>query len=338
MPILPDTNVLLHAAFDSLSVARYALDKAVEMTQPVIIERNVRDEAFAVLRARSKKLELQFDLSPTLSQFLNRAGFEAREAAPSDWEALPVNRQDRHVARAARHYGARLVTSDVKLVVQCRGCGLDAVLPWSLITELDPTRPYDREHLRISTLSLNEGSIFLRFQPGGWQRVPGINRVLEITHLGVLSFDVGPQEWLLQSIAGNEARLPFNLGTEGAVTICLNYKTAAGSQRMSIGLQTLKFGEVEAHRTWNGWQAPLRVPAFSQLGHGVYRHVVVSPQRVKRDTWTALASIPDGAPDPFSANVLETILSQINLKCLRWWKRKSEGWHQWYPGLYGPLR
>src|SRR5699024_2016144 len=132
--VVIDTNVLLNATFVDDSSSRYSLEQLNRLGFSLVIDQAIEDEAKLVLRRLRIKLGLQYDPVEVFRAYLKRSRILSLPRAAL-FRSRYINKADHHVIGAAVHYGAWVLTGDIKLSAQCKGLNISTRLPWDAIME-----------------------------------------------------------------------------------------------------------------------------------------------------------------------------------------------------------
>jgi hypothetical protein len=307
--VIPDTNTWLDAAFWPDSVARRAIATLQANGRPIIIEELIENEALKILAKRRIELSLSFDPGEYFKAFT--AGF--LHVPASDLVPVKVNTADKPVARAAVHYKATILTQDAPLVVaECLADNISAQFPWNIIVAQGAAPPVE-EILRIAQPSRRIGTIFARVTPGGWLGVKGVGEftVADVEHIGRLWFDSSGEEWVFDGV--QSVRMKFSAAGKGQSLICATYDLpSSGNGKIILRAfspqskerDTRTFVTLKKLKTDGG-----QVRVGSSLGgqaywNGYVRHLTVSPEGMSGEKWKPICDIPDAAPNPLNAAVL----------------------------------
>lgn len=323
--VVVDTNVLLNASFISDGSARYAITQLGDLGFSSVIDGAVEEEAVAILRKLRIKLALPFDPVGGLQSFIRHAKILVLPRAAL--HVVPgVNRADRHVYSAAKHYGAWILTGDVELAAQSFSGGIPARLPWDVLMETatrekkDPPLHYV---LRFIGISAERGFIFGRVIPGNWAGMKSVGRftVCEVENVARLLYDSDAGQWVF-AVAGKQvAKANCPLEKDEHWTVCGSYVVSSGKGNATLRAfstngktihTSIAFGDASFHNR----------PGRASFGHSVIeadhwngwiRKIVVAPKSMTKNAWRALRHLPESAPDPTSGNVLEAALRKVTL-------------------------
>lgn len=320
-----DTNVLLNASFISDGSARYAITQLGDLGFSSVIDSAIEEEAIAILRKLRVKLALPFDPVGSLHSFIRRAKILVLPRAALH-VASEVNKADRHVYSAAKHYGAWILTGDVELAAQSLSLGTPARMPWDVLSETATRKKKElplNYVLRFIGISARNGFVFGRVIPGHWAGMHGVGRftVCEVENVARLLYDSDAEQWVF-AVAGKEvARATCPLATDEHWTVCGSYEIGSGG-----GNATLRAFSTSGKAINTSVALPSvsfhNGPGSVSFGHSVIkadhwsgwiRKIVVAPRSMTNKAWKALRLIPESAPDPASGNVLEAALRQVTM-------------------------
>jgi predicted nucleic acid-binding protein len=310
--VLPDANVWLDAAFWPKGVAARAVAFLRTQSIPVILEEQIEDEAKKILRRRASELRLSFDPVIHFSSFTH----DFLRVPPADLIPVWVNKSDAHIARAAIHYRALLLTQDTPLIAECLSEGILAQFPWSVLASLGDTLPED-EILRVMPPGAHSGTIFVRVTPGGWKGMKNVGQftVCDLENIGHLFFDSGSNKWVFNGAQRAELDFPpaalgqsivsvtYKLPSTGTGKIVLRAYSPASGERGSSTVNTLRkikqsCGQVRVGSSLAG----------DAYWNGVIRHLTTSPEGLGAVKWKAFCEVPDAAPDPMNKGALSSAL------------------------------
>jgi hypothetical protein len=234
--------------------------------------------------------------------------------------AVRVNRADSHIARAAIHYQATVVTGDVPLLAQCLADDILAEFPWNIVVQDGETPPVG-EILRIVPPTRRRGTIFARVTPGGWAGRLDVGEftIVDIENIGRLFFNSKSEEWTFNSVIA--VRLKFPLSGQGTTIVCASYNLpAAGSGTVVVRASCQASGMLgsRSESTLKKLRADageIRVGATrtgQSYWNGSIRHLTVSPEGMSNSKWKSIAAVPEAAPNPINRDALDFALKRMS--------------------------
>lgn len=314
-----DTNVALDGTFVADGYARRAVARLRELGFRPVIDEAIEREAKGILAKLRARLNLCFEPATSFDRFLRAQGVTKLPAAPAGLGA-GVHRSDAHVASAARHYGAWVLTSDAVLASECIKSSIAVRLPWDVVAAggLAVTL---QGVIRVMPPAADKGLIFARVIPGNWagRRIAAHFTVCDVENVGTLFYAGDAEEWVFASKAGPMVRVPGPLSTNEIWVLCATYTIPA---KLNTGNVTLRAATVSGRSPSPGVAVPTvrfssTGPGRLSFGHrvdgtahwnGYLRCVVIGPQSLSGETWRAILTVPEGAPNPFDADALERVL------------------------------
>lgn len=323
--VLFDSMVLLNAAFVRDGVARRAVGALLSMGYSLCVDDTSWMDSCRVLAEKRASLGLAYDPMPVFEQYsiVNRmVHLPPSPTIPNS----SVNRSDRHLLNAATDRNAWVLTEDAPLIHQLIGSGVEVRNTWDVLYEAlageDPPLNFVG---RITPLSRTEGYIFGRIVTGGWaaRRGDGKYTICDIENVGQLYYDNSAGAWVIYLRNGLSVSLNCDLAQDEIWVVCASYRLPSTSG--SRGNVTIRSAGPTGTRK-NADATTLKSLPMSErigqvsLGHSVsgsdhfnghIRAVVTGANVISRDLWLAISSIPEGAPNPFSANVLDRALLNI---------------------------
>jgi hypothetical protein len=316
---LADANVWLDAAFSPRSVARRVVSALRSAGVPLLLEELTEREVLDVLNARRLALGLRYDPSAHFLAYVANVNCLRVPPAPPDIEVNEINRADRHIARAAVHYLASLLTGDAPLVSQCRRARIFATFPWTVVAQMAAAHPID-EILRIVPPTSQKGTIFARTTPGGWSGMTAVGTftVVDIENVGRLAFDTQTSEWLFACSLGLVVKLKYPQAGQGTTIVCASYDLNGAGQQGNIVLRAARLGSIERPvRTASTRSVLSKLPGQMRIGsslggncywNGYLRHLTVGPEGMSPQKWRAITEVEDAAPNPMNRDVLDVAL------------------------------
>lgn len=315
---LLDTNVVLDATFVADGYARRAVGRLGEFGYTAIIDDAIEREAKATLERLADRLQLSFDPKRSVDRLLDALRVMRLPAASAQSLGSGVHRSDAHVAAAARTYGAWVLTSDVVLAAECIGASIPVRLPWDVVAQGEVTLA---TVLRVMPPAADVGLIFARVIPGNWagHRIADRFTVCDVENVGALYYVGDAQEWVFETKAGATARVASNVKPDQIWVVCGTYSLPTDLHKGSVTVRAaMSHAELPGQSSVTPAH-PLRSngPGRISFGHrvdgssywnGHLRCVVIGPHTISRETWRALLTVPEGAPNPFDANALERVL------------------------------
>ena len=323
--VVIDANVLLNACFIAGGSARQAIDHLKALGFNPIIDKTIEYEARTVLHRKRMALGLWFDPRSALDAFLRYAQIMSLPGAPLQ-SCRSINKADRHVYSAAMHYGAWVLTADLEFAVQCQDLQMPVRLPWDVVME-GATRAGKNPPLelvaRYSGLSETAGMLFARGVPGSGAGMMDGRKftACDVEHVGRVFYDGSAKEWVFVLTIGGEARARCPVVPDETWTVCGSYEldrnsgrgkasVRAYSTRGTTGDSTIEVrGRFKA--SWPGKISVGHTLVGSDYWNGGIGPVVIGPRPMTGKIWRALRRLPELAPDPFSANVLEAALRRV---------------------------
>ncbi len=320
-----DTNVLLDATFVD-GMARQAVLGLRAIGLAAIVDEATWQEARVILGRLRTRLALQFDPFPYVEAFASRVGLVFVPPAPLVI-AAGVNRADRLVASAAKHYDGWLLTGDSPLIVECKSVGVEGRLPWDVIVEGENTPgqpPPDRHIVRMAPLGTTSGSIFARVTPSGWSGSThaGQFTVCEVEGLGLLYHDTARETWVFaMDSLGLRVEVASPVAVEETWAVCATYRLPGTAQRGNVSLRLGRFPDtVRSASTPTLKHIRSLDRSTVQLGsdlsgannwNGYIRAFITGTQTMSAGTWKALVAIPEGAPNPYDEDALTRALQLL---------------------------
>lgn len=320
-----DTNVLLNACFVSDGSAAYAIAQLSALGFIGVIDGAIEQEAAAILHRLRVKLALGFNPLVILESYMRQAKImllprAVRRLTPN------VNRADQHVYSAAQHYGAWILTGDIKLAAESQVLSVPVRLPWDVLIEVAIRNKKEipgNYVCRFIGISPTEGFLFGRVIPGPWAGPARVGRftVCEVEHVARLLYDLEALQWVFAVAGLHEARVSCRLTHGEHWAVCGSYKLHNGHGNASIRAFSTNGSTVHASISMNAVSFP-GGPTGASFGHsvagtdywnGYLRTIVIAPKPMTNDTWGALRQIPESAPDPASGNVLEAALRKVRI-------------------------
>lgn len=316
--VIVDTNVLLDAAFVSDGIARGAITGLLRLKFSPSIDEEIEKEALKKLSGFRISKGLVFDPAVAFNAFINEAKI-LRLPPGTPLLGTKVHRSDRHVASAAKQYGAWVLTSDAILVSQCLATGIEARLPWDVLEEALSSEGRDVNIamlFRVRNLTTRSGLIFARVIPGSWasMRLREIYTVCDVPGIGRIYYDGHSEEWAFDLEVGAKVKIFCPISANEIWAICGSYNLPDVGRSGSISIRAGRYPD----KTFAASEATLkRFRSFYQesatIGHsrigtdywnGHLRALVIGPQGMNANTWKAIVSIPEGAPNPYDSNNL----------------------------------
>jgi len=186
--VVPDCNVLLDAAFVAGGSARKSIDLLGALGHSILVDEMIQCEAVRILMDLTTRLGFTFDPLSRFDEFLRSKPAMFVPPAPPVL-GKGVNRADKHVAAAARHYDAWILTGDTTLAVEAEKIGLHARFPWDVILEFAAQQGTLNDlsnFVRFVPPTRQQGLIFGRLIPGEWAGMKGVGEftVCDIENIG----------------------------------------------------------------------------------------------------------------------------------------------------------
>jgi hypothetical protein len=182
---------------------------------------------------------------------------------------------------------------------------------------------------RVAPLNGTAGSIFARVLPGSWagRTSAGEYAICDIEGIGCLYYDTRRGEWIFELRSGPVVAIKKQLGERESWAVCATYSLPATAKRGRIALMVGSSQTEPARVSTNTLKGlahltSRRIQVGSMLNgarnwNGHMRALVVGPQPVNAETWKAIISIPEAAPNPYDANALRHSLWTLD-KFLRY--------------------
>ena len=284
----------------------------------LMVSEHFAQEASTKLAEKCAEAGVTFDALGVLRAFMHRR-VSIVENPQADALSSAVHNSDRPLVFAARHYGASVLTDDLKLVYQARASGVDAQFSWGLLSAIRP-ETLDEELFRIGPLRRERGCIFARVRPAGWAGLSNVGSfaVFDARDFGALLFDTSSLSWIFRSETGLAIKLPVGRPLTQTEVVCVCYQQIDG--RISI---TVRASDLTKSETADPQQRPPSAvqPFMLRNGqhhwNGTIRHFTTGPHTVDRHKWKLLCKLEDGAPNPGKYEILARKLVE--------WNRSSAG-------------
>jgi predicted nucleic acid-binding protein len=323
--VLLDTNVLLDAAFVRDGAARKAVELLPSLGFRLNIDMLTDREAKKVLGRYALRPELRFNPADVLDEFIRASRiFTIPPALPV--AETRVNRADRYLANAARQYGAWILSGDAPFAMECQQIGIAVRFPWDVVLEdafANGQEPELRQVIRVTPMSRDSGSIFGRVMTGAWAGTGALSRhtVCHVENVGRILYDLGNNVWVFKTPMGDSVKIECPIGPSETWAVCASYRFPDSRGEGTLLLRVAKspansLTESREATTLPHKTGPGRASFGSSLGgrdywNGHLRCIVISRHQVKAETWKAIVSISDAAPNPYDADALGMALLGI---------------------------
>ena len=317
--------MLLNAAFISDGFARKAIHALTEMGFSACCDDTSWSVAIEKLRSKRISLGLTYDPIPIFENYARSSNIVHLPPSPIE-QVAPVNPADRHLAYAARDRTAWVLTEDAHLIEQLIAAGIEVRNTWDVLyASLGGVDPPIDFPIRMTRLSRTTGYLFGRIQTGPWaaRRQEGRFTICEVENVGHLYYDNGPGQWVIDMRNGLAVSVDCEVGVGEIWAVCVSYRLPMkGGHRGNVTLRAAgPAGQRESVSETTLRALPLKQgPGRISSGHsvsgndhinGYIRVIVLGRIPVSRRLWLAITSIPDGAPNPFGADVLDDALTAI---------------------------
>jgi hypothetical protein len=323
--VVPDCNVLLDAAFVTGGAARKSIDGVATLGYPVLIEEMIKREAVKIISGLVTSLGLTFDPLLHFNSFLSSKAFLFVPPAPP-LLGTGVNQADQHVAAAASHYNAWILTADAPLAVEAEKVGLQSRFPWDVILDLAAQQGNSNNlanFTRFVPPSRQTGMIFGRLIPGGWAGMKEVGEftVCDIEHIGRIYYDTQKESWIFKLVTAVEATVRCPIVSNAPIAVCGTYSLPGTGRLGKVSIRTGSFPSTSGAATSRtltflshpspGRMAVCHTIENTHHWNGHLRTLVIGPQTMNRGTWVALIATREGAPNPYDFNALRHALSAI---------------------------
>lgn len=320
--VVLDTNLLFDAAFVREGLAQKAVLLLRELGFSPVIDGRIEEEAKQLLQKKRQKLRLAFDPQKELDAFIGRIPLLVLPHAP----VIPItgiNPSDQHVAQAASHYDAWVLTGDAPLILECEKAKINARFPWDVISE---ARRKDEPNLtledifRVVPLDRDRGFIFARLTPMAWskkhvsKKESAEYQVCNIENFGRMFYDARKEEWVFELAIGVAARAKCSIGDGETWAVCGSYSLPGGGKEGHVVVRAGKDSSTKCKATVRTLKRITNMKPGKATGVGggpgpVYtRGFVMGPQGMGEDRWRAILAIPDSAPNPYDTGALDGVL------------------------------
>ena len=313
-----DTNALLNAVFVERSWSRRLIKATSKAQIQLVTGERLLEETRKILREKVSVAKFRGDLMHYVLYFVESRNFEYAQAdtsieVPQIWNH-DKSHHDQHVVDEAVMSGSQVISSDSKLIIECKKNNIPAM---SLLEALRHTEGLSIEHVWHGCFpKKNAGFVFGSLVTPGWNQ-PNDDRKFTFFHAPPslwIYYDNNRGSWCAEVEGVGLMEVPVSLGTFQRVKVSLSWQAnehlilrASGTDKTS----SLKLGS----RT-SEFICPVTKARVGSRFDGLHWWLggidtcIMDDRPISRKAWSRAKQLDAGIyPNPFDSNRLQDIIT-----------------------------
>jgi predicted nucleic acid-binding protein len=233
LKILPDTHVLIRGLLNPNSYDRRVLSIAHTHGE-IFISHEIKKEVLMILKRKEKRENIKY-----VDNFYNNLkSLKYTPLTTKTQKHSGINKKDYHtVSPVIEDKNLCLITNDIKLLIECKEAGINAIQPWQFISKFDQHNKTTSIHNFIMTsriLSSDCVSVFARFEPGAWaeKKINQKFTICEIKNLIWIYYDADISKMYAQLNDDLRLELELKLKEHQEVCVYININNADKSSQI----------------------------------------------------------------------------------------------------------